>query len=337
MSEPVETSVEAPLYNELVLNNNKSTSSQPQMMESDENMIFGENSRDIFIQKLQREMKKRNPDRPELVSNDDQDDVNKFNRNLEKFLKKRRDQYERYANDMTDEQLVQALPTMLEKYLLIIGGLWREQKYVGILDICFENRNHLKEMWVLCQCTYNTYGVHDYNMGKIKDVLPPVRLLKVDDETNRELFGEAFSKVVIDEDFCQSKIPVHVRVLSNEEETGKLPMQINWIYKMFNRPTAYEATESIVPDFLLKKLQLEGGSKAVRSHIAETCLFEASVKFEYDLFQNEQVQIEMQNYIDNNAFGELVLRANIPVPADNPSETKYIETERITICFPDYP
>ena len=326
---------EADLVKEETTMDQMVVSNPTQTVEAPEDIIFGENSRDIFIQKLQKEMKKRNMNRPEVSENDQ--DLKKFNRQFEKMIKKRRDDYERFANDMTDEQLVRALPFMLEKYLLIIGSLWREQKYVGILEISFANRNHVRELWVLCQCTFYTYGVNDYNMAKVKDLLPPVQLLKVDDETNKELFSTSFAKVKIDEEFCQTKIPVHVRVLSNEEETGRLPMQINWIYKMFNRPTVYEATESIVPDFLVKRLQTEGGSKAVRKHIAETAIFDASVKFENDLFENNQVQVEMQRYIDENAFGEIVLHAKVPVPDDNPSETKYIETERITICFPDYP
>ena len=304
---------------------------------NEEGIILGENEKDVFMQSLKRELTKNTNvnfmSKFENLQGTD-DDVKSFNKQLKKMISKRKDNFDRLANSLTDAQLVKEIPKMLKKYLWILSTVWREQKYVGILDLCFENRNHVKELWVLCQCTYYTYGGGN-DFSKFKDVLPSARLLQPDEEFTQKLFANSFAKYNVNEEFCASQIPVHIRILSDEIATGKLPIQVNWIYKMNDKSFAvFDASEKNIPDYVIQKIQNEEGGKAVRKFIAETAIFDASVQFEIDLFKEPAVMQEMESYIENNTFGQVVI--SVKILTDEETQT-FIDSEKITIFFPDYP
>lgn len=316
----------------------------------------------------------------------DGEELKKYNRELDHFLKKRQDLYEREANNMSDEALVQSLPFILNKYLDTVSTLWRERDdRCGVLDLQFHGgRQQVRALWALCQCTLNTYGKSkEIEDGKRNNFLPAMRYIKWDleegnpkeslaspqedsspqkveeccddpsscqsccsDVSEKKDEGEkmnsndyirlAFPGLALTRDFCIDRIPVVVKINSDEKTSGLDPILVTFVHKMFDHPVTYDASEMFVPDFVVKRLVEEGGPKNVRMHLAELSIIDASAKSGIDLTANQEIRDAMASYIENNTPHQVELSIKDQKKDENDSAIE-IENLRVTILFPDYP
>lgn len=297
--------------------------------------FFGSSYREAFAKKLEHHMIKRGEFLEATMINEvkDAEEQKAFAREVDKYNKKRRDVLERQANSFGDDDLARLIPFILHKYLNILSSIWLEKQYVGALDLCFQDRNHVKALWVLVQMTLGSYGrAEDIAEGKIKDFMPRVLLMERSNADWKDVFATVFPKITIDEELCKTKMPVMVRVCSDEMATGKLPMQVTFLYNIF-QPAVYEATENMVPPFLEKRLLAAGGEKLMRKYLAQIAIYDASVKVECDLMLNERVKEEMDKYIESNDHGELVIEVMKPIEDSDGQE----EQIRARIFFMPYP
>lgn len=310
----------------------------PVSTEEEPTAFFGSSFREAFAKKLRHSMIKRGEFLEATVIHEvkDAEEQKAFYRELHKYNKKRQDVLERQANSFSDDDLARLIPRTIHKYLSLLSSIWLEKQYVGAIDLVFQDRNHVKALWVLSEMTLGSYGrAEDIADGKIKEYMPAVSYLERNNPDLAEFFTTVFPRVEINEELCKTKMPVHIRVLSGESDTvstGQLPMQVTMLYNIF-QPAVYEATENMVPPFLEKRLLASGGEKMVRRHLAQSAIYDASVKVECDLMMNEQVKEEMEKYVENNDHGELVIEVMKPI-----EDTDGVEEQiRARIFFVPYP
>lgn len=326
-----------------------SGSSDVKMMESSSNVsdekldmsgyFVGATEREAFAKMMQSRMADRGQQASHSAVHEDNDarQVDDFYKELNRNISESKDKLERKANSFTDEELARAIPGLLNKFLGNISWVWRKNRHHGVIDLCFQDRRHAQAMWVMSQMTHGSYGrAEDIQNGKNKDLMPKVSLVKAGTPAFDDLASTLFPKITIDEELCSKSMPVVARIYSDEKSTGKTHMCVTMLYDVL-APYVQEASENILPVFLEKRLLQQGGPKEVRRHIVNAALYDASVKTLTDLFLNESVAREVEEYVERNAYGVLSIGVERNTEGDDGEIYTDQNTIKVSISLVDYP